>query len=174
MGKLRDVGNSVQERYENGERRPLPGYVMGLGAYGGLVGVLAAVGRAVGARLPERIGLGDTVLISLATHKASRILAKDAITSPLRAPFTRYQEPAGDAELNESVRGHGARHAFGELITCPFCLGVWFATTFSAGMVVAPRATRLAATVLSAVAASDALQLVYDQGKQRVNGPEPE
>jgi len=38
----------------------------------------------------------------------------------------------------ESVRGHGPQHAVGELISCPFCLGLWTATALTAGMVYAP------------------------------------
>ena len=29
------------------------------------------------------------------------------------------------AELADEVRGHGARHAVGELFTGPFCLAMW-------------------------------------------------
>ena len=47
-------------------------------------------------------------------------------TSPLRAPFTRYEGTAGPAEVMEEVRSTGGlRHSIGELITCPFCLDVW-------------------------------------------------
>jgi hypothetical protein len=54
----------------------------------------------------------------------------------------------------------------GELLTCPFCLGVWVAGGLTAGLVLAPRVTRLALTALTAIAASDAIQLVYDKAKQ--------
>jgi hypothetical protein len=164
--RLSDRLQDIRKRYQNGEDRPLRGYATVLGVYGGIVGTLTAVGRAKGVRLPERFSAGDVVLLSVATHKASRLLAKDAVTSPLRAPFTQYEEPAGEGELNESVPGHGARHAAGELLSCPFCLAVWVATGLTAGMVFAPRLTRVAATVLTAVAASDTLQLGYDGAKQ--------
>jgi hypothetical protein len=163
---IRDGLGRVRKQYQNGEERPLRGYVTVLGVYGGVVGALTIAGRVTGTELPERFGLGDTVLVGVATHKASRLLAKDAVTSPLRAPFTHYEESAGEGELNESVRGHGVQHSVGELVTCPFCLAVWVATGLTAGMVFAPRATRLAATVLTAVAASDTLQLLYDAAKQ--------
>jgi hypothetical protein len=166
VDRVRDALAQIRKRYQHGEDRPLRGYVTVLSVYGGVVGVLTAAGRLTGTRLPERFSAGDTVLLSIATHKASRLLAKDAVTSPLRAPFTRYEEPAGDGELNESVRGHGVRHAAGELMTCPFCLGVWVATGLTAGMVFAPRFTRAASTVLTAVAVSDVLQLGYDSAKQ--------
>ncbi|NGY60583.1 DUF1360 domain-containing protein [Lentzea sp. NEAU-D13] len=149
-----------------GEGRPLPGYLLAIGSYTTLAGVVAVAGRLTGARLPERFSLGDTTLVGVATHKASRLLTKEAVTSPLRAPFTRYEEPAGHAELKESPRDdHPAQHAIGELVTCPFCAGVWIASGLTAGLVFAPRLTRLVSTALAAVAASDALNLVYDKLK---------
>jgi hypothetical protein len=156
----------VRRAYEGDEDRPLGGYLAALGGYAAGVGTLACVAKLRGRHLPERFSLGDTLLLSIATHKLSRLLAKDAVTSPLRAPFTRYQEPAGDGELNESVRGSGVRHAIGEMLTCPFCLAVWFATALAGGMVLAPRLTRTVSLVMTAVAASDTLQLVYDTAKQ--------
>ncbi len=68
---------------------------------------------------------------------------------------------SGEAELAEEVRGTGPRKALGELATCPFCLGQWVATGLLAGLVIAPRPTRLAADVLTAVAGASVLQLVY-------------
>lgn len=165
----RSTARRIREIYQGDASRPLLGYVVVLGTYGSLAGALTAVGKAMGVRLPERFGLGDTVLLSIATHKASRLLAKDAVTSPLRAPFTRFEKPAGEAELMESVRGHGAQHAFGEMLTCPFCLAVWVSSGLTTGMVFAPRVTRLVSTVLTAVAVSDALQLGYDGGKQMLH-----
>ncbi|EOD69402.1 DUF1360 domain-containing protein [Amycolatopsis vancoresmycina] len=161
----------IQRRYAGDEDRPLGGYVAAMGAYSALVGGLTLLGRAVGARLPERFGVGDTLLLGAATFKASRLLAKDAVTSPLRAPFTRYEEPAGDDELNESVPGTGhVEHAVGELVSCPFCLNVWVGTGLAAGLVIAPRPARLAATVLTAVGVADALHLLYDAGKKLAAG----
>jgi hypothetical protein len=109
---------------------------------------------------------GDVVLLAIATHKLSRLLAKDAVTSPLRAPFTHFEGPAGEAELNESPRGHGVQHAVGELVTCPFCLAVWISGGLAASLVLAPRLTRLVMATATAVAASDFLQLAYDSGKK--------
>jgi hypothetical protein len=158
----------VREGYAHGEDRPLVGYAVVLGGYSALLGLLTGIGRATGVRLPERITLQDTVLLCLATHKASRLLAKDAVVSPLRAPFTRYEEPAGESEVNESVRGSGVQHAVGELVTCPFCLAVWVSSGLTAGLVLAPRATRLVLTALTAIGASDVLQIAYDGAKQKL------
>lgn len=165
------AGEAVRQRreYSQGEERPLGSYLGLLGAYAGGVAAMALVGRRLGRRLPERIPAGDLALVAVATHKLTRVLAKDPITSPLRAPFVRYQGAAGPAELAEEVRGRGPRRAIGELVTCPFCLAQWTATTLTFGLVVAPRATRAAAAVLTAVAASDALQLGYGAA-ERLSG----
>jgi hypothetical protein len=150
----------------------LEGYVTAIVAFGGLVAALSAAGRVAGRRAPERPAVADVVLVSIATHKLSRLLAKDAVTSPLRAPFARYAGPAGDGELNEEVRdgGSGVRHGIGELVTCPFCLAVWVATGLTGGLVLAPRLTRLGATMLTATAVSDFLQLAYDAAKRGAEG----
>jgi hypothetical protein len=164
------LGRRLKQRYSNGHDRPLLAYSVVLSGYTTLVGALTAVAKARGVRLPERFSVQDTVLLCVATHKASRLLTKEAVTSPLRAPFTRYEEATGLAEVNESVPGDGARHAIGELLTCPFCLGVWIASGLTAGLVFAPRLTRVVATALTAVAASDTAQIVYDAAKNRVTG----
>ncbi|GAA4428921.1 DUF1360 domain-containing protein [Actinokineospora soli] len=151
--------------YSNGADRPLKGYLTAIGAYAGMVAAAGAAGRARKARVPQRFSLGDTALLAVATHKASRLVSKSSVGSALRAPFVRYERPAGAAELVESARGHGVRHAVGELVTCPFCMDVWVAGVLTAGFVLAPRATRLAATGLTAGAASDVLHLAYDKAK---------
>lgn len=156
----------IQQAYEAGEERPLGGYLAALGGYAGIAGVLAGVAALRGKRLPDRFTAGDVALLSIATHKLSRLVAKDAVFSPLRAPFTRYQEPAGDGELNEEVRGQGLRHAVGELITCPFCMAVWVSTMLVGGRVLLPRLTRTVEVIMTAVAGSDMLQLCYDAAKQ--------
>jgi hypothetical protein len=149
------------EAYAAGHDRPLRDYGAFMAAYGAGIAALVAVGRRRGVKLPERIGIGDLALAAVATHRVSRLVSKDSITSVVRAPFTRYVEPAGAGEVNEEVRGTGLRHAIGELLGCPFCLGQWVGTGFVAGLVFAPRATRVVASVFSVVAASDALQFGY-------------
>jgi len=165
-GAVHRVAGRIKRSYAGAEQRPLGGYLVVLGAYAGIVGALSGAALALGRRPPQRTGLGDIVLFSVATHKLSRLLAKDSVASPLRAPFTRYRESAGVAELNEEVRGHGVRHAVGELVTCPFCMDVWIATGFLAGTVFAPGLTRLVAATLAATAGADALHLGYDAAKQ--------
>lgn len=166
--RLRRSGGRIRKQYSAGHDRPLRAYSVVLSGYAGLVGLTTAVGRARGVRLPDRFTVQDTVLLCLATHKASRLISKESVTSPLRAPFTTYEEATGEAEVNESARGNGARHAIGELVTCPFCLGVWIASGLTAALVFAPRMTRLATTTLTAIAVSDMAQLLYDGAKKKL------
>jgi hypothetical protein len=162
-----EMTDRIQESYAGDNDRPLGGYTASMAAFTGLAAAVATLARWRRPNLPERPATGDVVLMAVATHKLSRIISKDAVTSPLRAPFTRYQEPTGAAEVKEEVRtDHGLKHAVGELLTCPFCLAMWTAGGFTAGLVFAPRATRYAAAMLTAVAASDFLQLAYDAAKK--------
>lgn len=150
-----------RDRYAHGEDTPLGGYLATLTAYTGLVGALALLGRATGREIPAELSTTDVVRCAAATQKLSRLLAKDPVTSPLRAPFTFYEGQAGPAELSEEVRGEGGRKTIGELVTCPFCTSVWVATAFTAGLVYLPRTTRLAIATLTALAGADLLQFAH-------------
>ena len=151
-----------KREYSQGEPRPLGGDLGAMGVYLGLVSAGVAAVRASGRELPDRIPAGDAALLAVATFRLARRIAKDPVTSPLRAPFTTFQGPSGHAEVAEEVREHGGvKHAIGELLTCPFCLGQWVATGFVFGLVLAPRPTRLAASLFTALTGADFLQLAY-------------
>ncbi|MFF0267169.1 DUF1360 domain-containing protein [Kribbella sp. NPDC004536] len=161
MTKVSESVRSEADEYRQGATRPLGGYAVAMTAFGALVGAAGVVAawRGTGGR---RISPYELLLMTAGTHKLARLVSKDAITSPLRMPFTRYRESGGPAEVMEDVREHGQlRHAVGELVSCPFCLSVWVATGFSVGFLFAPRFTRIAASALTAIAGSDYLQLIY-------------
>jgi hypothetical protein len=159
-----DEANGADEYAPGEEERPLRGYLAVMAVYGAGLGASALL---MGRRrsLPE-LKLRDLVLLGVATHKLSRVLSKDSITSPLRAPFVRYVEPAGAGEVNERVRVGGPAHAVGELLTCPLCLDVWVATGFVGSFALAPRATRMVASVFSVAAMSNALHFAWDALKK--------
>jgi hypothetical protein len=141
-----------------------------ISAYAALVGVFGAgmaaslLAAARWDRLPERTSVYDLALAGIATHKISRIMTRDRITSFLRAPFTQYEESAQINEVNEAPRGTGIRKALGELLGCPLCLGAWIAGSFTVGTVFAPRTTRAVATTFTTLAMSDFLHLAYVKG----------
>lgn len=163
---VRDRLAEEQQAYAGDEDRPLASYGAVMAIYSSVVGLAALAVRRSGRRLPDRVAAGDVALLSVATFKISRLLAKEPVTSPLRAPFTTFQGASGEAELAEEVRGAGVRHALGELLTCPFCLGQWTATGLVFGLVLAPRATRLFATLFTSLTAADLLQFAYDRVQQ--------
>jgi hypothetical protein len=160
---VRRWARTQKREYTNGEERPLAGDLGAMGVYLGLVSAAAAAVRASGRDLPERIPVGDAFLLTVATFRLARRIAKDPVTAPIRAPFVRFEGQSGHAEVAEEVREHGgAKHAVGELLTCPFCLAQWVGTGFVFGYISAPAATRLAALTMTMIAGSDVLQFVYD------------
>lgn len=150
-GEQRLFGGYTQEPL------PLGGYAALLGVFNGLVGGFLVGLRRSGRDVPRRIPLGDIVLLGAATYKATRQLSKDLVTSPLRAPFVRFEERTGPNEVKESARGTGLRQAIGELLICPYCLSAWAAAGFVGSHIAAPRSTRLVASMLTVHGISDEL-----------------
>jgi hypothetical protein len=170
---VRRWARTQHREYTNGEPRPLAGDLGAMGVYLSLVTAGIATVRSRGADLPVRIPIGDVALLTVATFRLSRRIAKDPVTSPLRAPFTTFEGPSGHAEVAEEVREHGGvKHAVGELLTCPFCLAQWVATGLVFGYATAPKATRLAALTMTMVAGSDVLQFAYDSIQNRSLDPQ--
>jgi hypothetical protein len=164
-----EKARSVTEGYAPGTDRPLAGYAALMGLYGAAVTAGAVALRRRNLPLPE-VRPVDILLVGIATHKVARRVSKDSVTSPLRAPFTRYEGVSGPAELKEGVRGTGFRKAVGELLSCPFCLSQWVSTGFTFGLLTAPRATRWTASVFASLALADFLQFAYAWAEQRAEG----
>jgi hypothetical protein len=123
--------------------------------------------RRSGRELPDRVAAQDVLLLGAATHKLSRVIAKDRVTSVLRAPFAEYEGSGGPAEVEEKPRGGGLRRTVGELMTCPYCLDQWVASALVLGLVAAPRTTRVVASLFTTVAVSDFLQVAYKAAERR-------
>jgi hypothetical protein len=84
------------------QERPLGGYAVLMASFAAVAGGFSAWISRSGRELPERPSPGDLVLMTVATHKASRLIAKDRVTSALRAPFTEFEGDAGPAERSAS------------------------------------------------------------------------
>ena len=123
--------------------------------------------RRSGRELPERVDAGDLVLTGVATHKLSRLIAKDKVTAFLRAPFTELEGKGGPAEVEERARGEGLQRAAGELLICPYCLGMWVSGGFQLGLLAAPRTTRFVASILAGLTLSDFLQIAYKAAEDK-------
>jgi hypothetical protein len=161
-----DRARSEAETYRQGEDRPLGGYVMVMGVFAAVVAAVAGIAAATRRTVPTP-SVKDLVLLSVATHKLSRTITKDAVTSPLRAPFAKFADTAGPSEVMEEPRKESSlRHSIGELLTCPFCLDLWIATGLAIGLVFAPRLTRFVTGTFTALAGADFLQLAYSAAQQ--------
>ena len=166
--KAAQKASEIKREYTHGEDKPLGSHLTLVVVYNALVGAFLAARARSGKGFPKNIGVGDLLLAGVATHKLSRIIAKDRVTAPLRAPFTEFQEEGGPGEVEESPRGTGMRQAIGELLVCPFCLAQWVATALLAGLAVVPRTTRFVCSIFAAVTISDFLQIFYKGSEEKL------
>jgi hypothetical protein len=149
------------------ERPPLLSYAVLMGLFNFLLAGALVAARRQGRALPDSVKVLDVVSIGVAGHKISRLVSKDKVTSPLRVPFTELDGKGGPAELEESSRGRGLRKAIGELLICPYCLGLWVVAALSVGLLLAPRFTRFVVSVFSALTISDFLQIAYKAAEEK-------
>jgi uncharacterized protein DUF1360 len=138
------------------EERPLPEYFALTTAFGGVLGGFLLLARR---RLPERVGLADVARIGVASYKIGRLVAKDEVTTWVRAPVTR------DEDATEPKQ-RGMERALGELVTCPYCVGLWIASGLSYALVLYPRQTRLVTTIFGAQAVADFLNAAFVKLKE--------
>jgi Protein of unknown function (DUF1360) len=151
------------------QERPLGGYAALTGAFLSLSAAFAAWFRSSGRELPDRIAPTDLALLTVASHKMSRMITRDRVTSVVRAPFTRFQGDAGPGEVNEAARGRGLRRAIGELLVCPYCMGMWVSAALTASLLVFPRFTRWLCTVLAAFFGSELLHIAYSRAESHLS-----
>jgi hypothetical protein len=148
------------------EPQPFSGYMTLVACYNaGLVTALVAAQRR--GRLPDQLDTKDILILGVATHKLARLLTKDSVTSFMRAPFVRLEEKSGTNSITEKPRGSGLRRSIGELVSCPECTGQWVATGLIAGLLHAPRVTRVIGALYASLAVGDILQFVYVGLKSR-------
>src|SRR5438094_1597906 len=162
---IEKYGAKTREKKECDEQL-LAEYATMLGFYMASVAVLTGMATEQG-RLPKRFRLLDLALLGIATHKLSRLVAKDRITSILRAPFVNYIRSAGAGEVEEEPRGRGIQRGIGHLISCPYCTAPWCATALAFGFVFGPRVTRFMAGILASVTISDFLHRGYLATKEK-------
>lgn len=166
LARKAEASDRLLEAYKGGEEMPLGGYAMLLGAYAAIAAGVLSTARATDRKLPDRISAADILLFGIATHKLTRIVTRDWVTSPLRAPFTRYKESLGAGEVAEESRGTGLQRAVGDLLTCPYCTGPWVAGALFASLLFSPALARLTAALFASVALSDWLHNLYEAVKK--------
>jgi Protein of unknown function (DUF1360) len=167
VSERKSAAESLVAGYKGGEEMPLAGYVTLVGVYNAAFAAMLLAAKNSGRDLPKKVSVTDLILMGVATHKLTRLITKDWVTAPLRAPFTEYKESAGGGEVIEKSRGEGLQRAIGDLVTCPWCSAPWVAATLGFGFVFAPRVTRFVSGVFAAVTISDFLQHAYEAAKEK-------
>ncbi len=135
------------------EERPLAQYATVTSAFWTVfAGFLLIAGK----RIPAGLPAGDVVRIALASYKMSRVVAKEDVATFIRAPVTE------DPEAQQPKRA-GMAAVLGELVTCPYCLGLWFASALGYAHVLAPRQARFATSIFAAYAVTDFLHAGFNR-----------
>src|SRR5919204_7043527 len=119
---------------------PYTAYAVITGVFAGGLGVAGALAR-VFRRNPACQTPLDLVVLSAASFKGARTLARDEVTSFLRDPFVRGHAHTGEGE--EPVESGDWEQAIGELVTCSRCAGTWVAAGLATTQILAPRFGRL-------------------------------
>jgi hypothetical protein len=135
---------------------PYGAYAAIVATFGGALAAAGALGRLLD-RDPQCQTALDLLVLSAATFKAARTLARDEVTSFIRQPFVRGEAHSGD---EEPVEG-GMQQAIGELITCTRCTGTWAAAALASTQILAPRFGRLLTWSLGAAGINDFLQTAF-------------
>jgi hypothetical protein len=139
------------------QRAPHAAYAAIMATFVSGLGGAALLARQLG-REPRENDALDLVVLSAATFKAARTIARDEITSFLREPFVEGEAHEGG---EEPLRTGDLRQAIGELVTCSRCVGTWVAGGLTATQLVAPRLGRMLTWSLAAAAANDFLQASF-------------
>ncbi len=103
--------------------------------------------------------------LGLATFALAKTVAREKIGTWVRDPFVE-ESPE---HKPEGPRGQGLRHAVGELLTCPRCVGAWAALLVVGLRATSPRAGRLATTVLATSGINDFLQAGFRYATERAD-----
>ncbi len=87
------------------------------------------------------------LILGLAAYRAANILSNEPVTKPLRAPF--IDEKIKDEKIVEEPKKTGFAGAFGLLIYCPSCTGVWLSTALVYFYIFFPEPTFVIAVALA-------------------------
>jgi uncharacterized protein DUF1360 len=135
-------------------RPPYEAYAAITGVFVGGLGVAGYAARALD-RNPACQTALDFAVLSAASFKAARTLARDEVTSFMREPFVKGEAHEGG---EDPVESGDFRQAIGELVTCSRCGGTWTAAALASTQILAPRFGRLLTWSLAAAGVNDWLQ----------------
>ncbi len=105
------------------------------------------------------------LVLGLAVYRAANVLSNEVVTKPLRAPFV--DETKKDGKTVEEPKKFGFMGAFGALIYCPSCTGVWLAAALIYFYVFYPTETFLVALFFALSAIERIFAAVVGRIKQQ-------
>lgn len=113
-------------------------------------------------RLPRSINTVDLILLGLASARLMDIIVTDEIMMWLREPFVQKEEVeiAGRKVTVSSGRGEGLRRSIGEMLSCPWCVGVWVSAGLAYLYFLVPRAIWLFILVFAIAELGSLIQAV--------------
>jgi hypothetical protein len=113
-------------------------------------------------RVPASIRILDLILLGLAAARLTDIISTDEIMKWLREPFVRMEktEIAGTEAETRTGRGRGWRKVLGDLLSCPWCVGVWVAAGLTYAYFLAPRIIWLFILILAVAEIASILQTI--------------
>jgi len=144
---------------------PYEAYAAIMGVFAGGLGVAGLAAR-VFHRNPGCQSALDFAVLSAASFKAARTLARDEVTSFLREPFVQGEAHEGG---EDPVESGDLRQAIGELVTCSRCGGTWAAAFLASTQILAPRFGRLLTWSLAAAGVNDFLQAGFAVLTEKAN-----
>jgi hypothetical protein len=144
---------------------PYEAYAAITGVFVGGLGVASLAARLLD-RNPACQTPLDFAVLSMASFKAARTLARDEVTSFLREPFVEGEAHEGD---EDPVQSGDYRQAIGELVTCSRCGGTWAGAALTTTQILAPRFGRLLTWSLAAAGMNDWLQAGFAALTEKAN-----
>ena len=157
---------TAERTEQQGQDAPYGAYAAIMGTFAGGLIVAGTVARVL-RRDPQCQRPLDLVVLSAATFKAARTLARDDVTSFIRRPFVEGEPALLDDE--QPIQTGGFEQAVGELVTCTRCVGTWAAAGLASTQIIAPRFGRLLTWSLGAAAANDFLQAAFSALTAKAN-----
>lgn len=99
----------------------------------------------------------DVILLSLATFRLTRLFVYDAIMKFFREMFFDAEMMNGEVVLTKPIRG--PRRTVADLLTCPWCVGMWMAASITFFYILTPWAY-LPSVVLAIAGIGSMLQVI--------------
>jgi hypothetical protein len=144
---------------------PYEAYAAIMGVFVGGLGLAGLAARVLD-RNPACQSPLDLVVLSAATFKAARTLARAEVTSFLRDPFVKGNAHEG---AEDPVESGDYRQAIGELVTCSRCGGTWAAAFLASTQILAPRFGGLLTWSLAVAGVNDFLQAGFTALTDKAN-----